>query len=814
MIDKFAQSLSMEDNTIDKNIYFNFHDKETSCIYKKAYVTSMKNPTGDNIKEYIVGRIKSDFNINPSNINVAVKASKSDGENISEGEGIATVEIKGSKVSIPFQVVNGEVSDFTEIKVGKESIAYSKQSISKILEQSKKTSGTGAFIGTSRTENESTDRGFLDDVIKIRDNHVSKQTNTSAGRYITASEACDEILSKSASVKEIKEINYAAVEAIVREKVAASVVEKLEKVASINIDKKVSHAEEVFAKMEKLPLKSIHTMKHGQKILFPEVKGNEISMTPGIVFKKIDKDYYKACRYETITTTYTALVMSYDGRIALLGSGQNMLALEDDNVNFKLPSTRLKAVQPKQNYIAISGDNVVAPFYISNRMESRYEPLQIVKELSEILGVHDPIISIKPAFVESDGWIPDISIVLMNGEPFKSHLKSVRVGGNKRYSNGVVEKLKKYLINKPELLSSVSSLISFDSSIVADPETRVAKINGVITGYVSNKNELNPNINRAADHLKLANYDVLKIEKVAKDKDEYSVKVNGKNKKDFGSKLSKKETQTVMLSMGYKPDEIGEAMHCVKHTGKYNKQLPKNTDINKLYDGEVDSRTKRIMKAVKDSAFDKKKAKDALKDFYIGTATGTLGEMASENDTVYAALEYLSKFAKESSAAAITFEKLAIEYKSEELQNVAKAMVCANNLFNSVKDAYNGKELNLFKEACESVVSNKDALEEITTGLAQLSRDQFIQSDEYVPYEAIRTATEVIGGMYELSKHASLSGQDLVCVKCGQKVEAPLQDGKCEPCAQEELNKLNEEEKRDKTTDDKEIDGNVGEEDK
>lgn len=814
MMDKFAQSLSIESDAVEKNIYFNFHDKDTSCMYKKAYVTSMKNPTGEKIKEHIVNRIKSDFGVDTNSVRVAVNAKSSDGNNITSGDGVAIIQLKDSKISVPFQVVDGEISDFSEIKVGKDSIAYSKQSIGKLLEHAKKSGDTGAFIGTSKTDNESTDRGFLEDVIKIRDNHVSKQTNTSAGRYITASEACDEMLDKTAGIKEINEQNYATIEVMVREKVASAVVDKLEKIASIDIDKKVSHAQEVFSKMENLPLKSVHTMKHGQKILFPEVKGNEISMTPGIVFKKIDKEYYKACRYETVTTTYTAIVMSYDGRIALLGSGQTMLALEDDSVKFKLPSTRLKAVQPRQNYIAINGDNIIAPFYVENRMESSNEPLQIVKELSEVLGVHDPIISTKPAFVESSGWIPNIDIVLMNGEPFKSHLKPVKVGGNKRYINGVVDKLKKYLINKPNLLSSVSSLISFDSSVVADPETRVSKINGIITGYISNKNELNPNINRASDHLKLANYDVLKIEKVAKDKDEYSVKVNGKNKKDFGSKLSKKETQTIMLSMGYKPDEIGEAMHCVKSNGRYNKQVPNSTKINKLYDGEVDSKTKKIMKSVKDAAFDKNKAKDALKDFYIGTASGTLGDIASENDTIYAALEYLSKFANESSAAAITFEKLAMEYKSEELQNVAKTMICANNLFKSIKEACTGKELTMVKEACESILSNKDTLEELTTGIVQLSKDQFTQSNEYVPYEALRTATEVIGSMYELAKHASLNGQDLICIKCGKKVDAPLQNGKCEECAQKELEELNNEENRDKKTDDKEIDGNVGEEDK
>lgn len=816
MMDKFAQSLAMEDQKIEKNIYFDFHSEETSCMFKKAYVTSMKKPTGEKIKEHVANRLKSDFGINPEDIKITIKAEDSDGEIISKGDGEAVINLKGEKAVVPFKIIDGEISDFTQIKVGKETAAYNKQSIGQINKKSSAPAENDAFIGSCKTDNESTDRGFLDEVIKIRDNHVSKQVNSNAGRYITASEACDEILSKTASIKETKEHDYAAVEAMVREKVASVVAGRLEKIASIDIDKKVSHAEEVFAKMERLPLKSVHTMKHGQTILFPEVNGNEISMTAGIVFKKIDKDYYKAVnRYSEVNSDYTTIVASHDGRIALLGSGQTMLALEDDSAKFKLPSTRIKAVEPKQTYFAVVGDSVVAPFYIKDRFQDHYGASEIVKELSEVLGVHDPIIDAKPAFTSEAGWGPSVEIVLIPGERFATHLKKVKVGGNVRYINGATNILKKTLSHKPNLLASVSSMINLETATTADPDTKVVKVKGLITGYISHKNELNPNINRAADHIKLANYDTLRIEKVAKDKDEYSVKVNGKNKKDFGSKLTKKETQTVMLSMGYKPDEIGEAMNSVKTTGKYHKQLPKTTNINKLYDGEVETRTQRIMKEVKKSVFDKEKAKDAAKNFGFNMTTGTLGEMATENDSVYAALEYLSKFAKESEAAAIAFEKFAMEYKSEELQNVAKTMVAANNLFTAVKQAYEGKELSLVKEACEAIVANKDCLDELTTGVIGLSEDQFAQSDEYVPYEVLRTATEVMGGMYELAKQAGVANQDIMCIECEAKVDEPLKNGRCSQCVEKELASLKESEKDNKSTDDKEIKGDaVGEEEK
>lgn len=818
MMDKFAQSLAAEDTSKEKNIYFDFCSDETSCMFKKAYVTSMKNPTGDNIKSHIANRLKSELGVNPNDIKVVITVENSNGDNIDKGTGVANVKLNGQKVSIPFQIVDGEISDFTEMKVGNESIAYNKQSIGKVSQKSKEDADkNNSFIGTAKIDNENTDRGFLDEVIKIRDSHISKQTNTNAGRYITASEACDEMLNKTAEIKEVDKNSYAAVETMVRERVASTVADKLEKIASIDIDGKISHAQEVFAKMERLPLKSVHSMKHGQTILFPEINGSEVSMTTGIVFKKIDKDFYKIggrCSYPPVTSDYVTIVMSHDGRIALLGSGQTMLALEDDSAKFKLPTTKIRATMPGETYLAVVGNTVVAPFFVQDRLERMYGAESIVKELSDIVGVHDPIISIKPTFVTGgDGYIPSIDLILIPGETFKSNLKKVRVGGNARYVNGAVDKLKKLLAHRPNLFTSISASISPDTSITADPDTKVIKIKGLITGYVSNKKELNPNANHPGDHIKIASYDILHIEKIAKDKDEYSVKVNGKNKKDFGNKLNKKETQTVMLSMGYKPDEIGEAMHSADNYGRYHKELPLSTNINKLYDGEVDNRTKKIMKKLKNSVFDENKAQEAVKNFGINMASGTLGEMASESDSMYAALEYLSKFAQEAKAAAITFEKCAMEYKSEELQNVAKLMATANNLFSFVKSAYEGKEYNFVKEACESILTNKDALDEITTGIIGLSNDQFTQSNEYVPYEALKTASEVIGGMYELAKIASVSNQDIICIACGVKSDEMLQNGKCDKCSKEELASMNEESKKDKSRDDKEINGNIGEED-
>lgn len=788
-MDKFAQALATDEKVVEKNIYFDFHTDGTEGLFKHAYTTSMSKPTVDKIKAHVEKRVKSEVG-KDAKVNVVISVSDSDGDLVKNGKGSAKVSVNGKKFSVPFDIVDGEISNLTEMDVDGKKVAYNKQTLAQMNKKDDEESN--AFIGTDKPSNESTDPGFLDSVIRIRDEHMARQTNASnTNRYVVASEDCDKIFKTACSIREVDKNAYKDVEAMVRHKIANAVSTRLEKTASEEVDKKVSHAEEVFKRLENLPLKSVHTMKNGQKILFPERTNNELSMTPGVVFKDIDSDYFKAM-YEHPKSSISTIVVSYDGRIALLEASDQFLGLVDDGANIKLPATSMRGVEKGKCYMPIIGNSVIFPVEVFKLCDEVYDPLEndILKEVGQAIGKDKPILNVKPLVTKNTATRGQVRCILLPGGRFRFDERKIRVGGHNCTVSAGRDRLYDFFKDNQNLLNSLGSLYDIDRIVDIDPDTRVIKIKGTITGYVGAKDELKPSYKALtpSELIKTASADKVHVRLANPEQQLWSARTVGTNRKTFGNKLSKKELNTVLLSMGYNTKDIGDIITTSRRKGEIYKELPLNTDINRLFDGEVDTLTKKTMSKVKGKVFNKDKAKDAVHNIGIGMVSSMLGDVASDSSIIYHGLDAVSKLAETSEATSIVLEKLAMEYKSTDLQDVAKLMVAGNRVFNSLTDTYKRDlDLDMFKEACETIVDNRECLEHYASELSTLSRQQFQRRDEYVPYEAINGAMEVISGMYGIAKIASGSCQDLVCTKCGVKVDRPLKNGKCDKCMQEEL---------------------------
>lgn len=788
-MDKFAQSLATDEKVVEKNIYFDFHTDGSEGLFKHAYTTSMSKPTVEKIKEHVEKRIKSEVG-KGAKVNVVISVSDSDGDLVKNGKGSAKVSANGKNFSVPFDIVDGEISNLTEMDVNGKKVAYNKHTLAEMNKKDEEESS--AFIGTDKPANESTDPGFLDSVIRIRDEHMARQTNASnTNRYVVASEDCDKIFKTACSIREVDKTTYKDVEAMIRHKIANAVSSRLEKTASEEVDKKVGHAEEVFNRLAELPLKSVHSMKNGQKILFPERTNNELSMTAGVVFKDIDQDYFRSM-YDTSKANISTIVVSYDGRIALLEASEQFLALIDDGANVKLPATSMRAVESRKCYLPIIGNSVIFPVEVVRTGGEIYDPLEagILKEVGQTIGKDNPVVTVKPMSTKNSSSRGTARCILLPGGKFRYDGRKKRVGGHNTEVSAGRDRLYDFFKDNTNLLNSLGSLYDIDRIIDVDPDTRVIKIKGSITGYVSTKDELKPSYKALSpsELIKTASADKVHVKLVNPEQQLWSARTVGTNRKALGNKLSKKELNTILLSMGYNTKDIGEIITTSKRNGEIYKELPLNTNINRLFDGEVDTLTKKTMRKVKDKVFNKDRAKEAVQNIGISMVSNMLGDVASDSSIIYHGLDAVSKLAETSEATSIVLEKLATEYKSTDLQDVAKLMVAGNRVFNSLTDTYKRDlDLDMFKEACETIVDNKECLEHYASELSSLSKQQFLRRDEYVPYEAINGAMEVISGMYGIAKIASGSCQDLVCTKCGTKVDKPLKNGKCDKCMQEEL---------------------------
>lgn len=793
MMDKFAKSIIDDSPVVEKNTYFDFIPKGLEEMYKVAYVVSIPNPTIENIQNYMKEKVATD--LGTRDVLVNIRANRLEGENLIDGQGLAQVKIANETVHIPFNVKDGEIQEPTKMETTAGEVVYNRSSITKLAQVSKAIepgSPEESYVGMDKAYNESTDRGFLEEVLAVRDAQLRKGGNTTAGgRYITASitEACNDMMEKIANIQAIPDSVYEHVERSLNVKLDNIYREQFEKVAT-DVDKKYSHAEELFEKMKQLPLKSVSSMKHGQKIMFPARHENEMTMKTGVVFKDVSKlsDVHRAPsermkRFDVNPEdrmnlmNIKTLVITNDGHFVALSPSDTMLALEDDGADFKLPARKISSVKEDKMYVVLNGDKAYEPvsFRTFREIERNDDGIgrdkdRFEKKLSEFLGTTN----YKLAFSDISGAVWDSkNITLIPGAKFdgpkEMHDKLSRLAKNH---------------------TDTDTIRLLCRNIGIDPDNPVIPLKGELKGYISNKDDIVPGKEKP-DFLKHAATGNLYVEKDKFNK--YSVRTDGFNKKEFGKQLSKHELGRVLETLGYRAMDIGSIYNSLDRTGKASRPLPLASNINDLYGGKA-QKINSVITDMKDKVFSNNKVKQEVKKAGVGIVTGIISEVASNSDLVFGVLEHLSKLANESKMVCSEFEKFAMDLESYDLLNVAQLGLVSHKFSNMIHDALSTNDgYKGVKEACESILGNRDMFEKIAFDLADLADEQFANSNEYISYESIYSALNLFDSTLDtvetMSKIAADETQDKVCTSCGKNPEEPLKDGKCDSCYKEEIEK-------------------------
>ena len=834
-MNKFAQSLA--DYTPRKKDYFDVNPNEKMRgILKTAATTSLVKSDPNSIKKFVEERINSDFSMSKGNIRVSIKPTKVDGEqNLIDGEGKAVIRVGNEEVSVPFKIVGGEVSDFSKIIVSGKTYPYNKNILSRLESGvKKKAQEDEPYIGTSKEYNSDTDRGFLEDAVQIRDEFMRKNNYggfNQGGRFVYAStsDVLENMLEKVASIEIISPKILERMERDIMIKVADTYSKQIEK-QGLEIDPEISHMKDIFKKIDELPLKSIKQMKHGQKILFPERVGNEISMVQGVVFKDLEslnnldkKEREKDdIRRKGITlkkpvsmssdnefnkfTNYRYLVVSADGRIALIDENDDFLALEDNNAHFKLPTKTLNSVREKEIFIPIIKNTVFMPQkMVHARSKTFYDE-------NFSTSTHAGVSSINKTPCGADGLVTNDKLCQLvgNSYPYReirefpsNSEKGLDKGRGADYilfpkgkfdcKKSADDKLRHLFGEDVDGYMEVSSKMPYSFYLV-DENTKVFTIKGFITGYTKKKGELKPG--GADPILKLAS-DNLVVTELRDNKGFYAAKTIGSKPRMFGKNLKKQDVSKLMKMLGYSKVDTARYLAELETKGKCTAELPLNANINSLYNGKVENKTKSIMKKIVSKNFDKKKMKKAVSREMQNLGANVLGSIAADSDTGYYLLSQISKLGEEAEGCSLYFEKTAVEHRNHDLQHIAMACTVTKNLCDFIKEAYDSDYY--YKgvgEACDYIEKNAGTLEEVVTNISNLYDAQFEHGNEIIPYSAMKIAMEVIGDAVYMAqginKVAQDAPQDLVCKECGAKVDKPLKDGKCDACIKAEIEDKNE----------------------
>lgn len=816
-MNKFAQSLG--DFSQDRKHYFEIHsDEKVRDILKTAATTVLPSLTPESIQKYVIHRINSELNVSKGKTKVSLNPTKiGQNQDIKSADGQAIINIGKEPIIIPFKIIDGEISDFTKIIVSGKSFPYNRNILSRLEGAvTKKAQEDDPYIGTAKQYTADTDRGFMEDAIQIRDefsrkNNYAGYNNGNRFVYASTGELFERMLEKVASISPVPEKLIKKIENDVRLKIADTYAKKIEKIAT-EVDPQISHIKDICKKIDELPLKSIKDMKNGQKILFPEKVGTEISMVQGVVFKELKslgdfrREQSESRKYgpnfkKPISISDSEgnldrlnsenakyMIISSDGRIALISDNDDFLALEDNNGLFKLPSKVLQSIRDEELFIPIIKDTVFMPqkmiesrpkyFYNKRYQTQAYggypDNRDVDSKLAQLVGNSYPFREIKEYPRKSTSYWDRRTLLLFPKGKFDTELNAE-------------EKIKKLYGEDIEGYLKLKSLGHMSSgTFLIDGQTKVLPIKGFITGYFKKKGELKPGGDDIILKFASDNFMVTKLN------DGYAAKTVGSKTQMLGRGFNKNDITRMMKILGYDKVAIGKNLAELETKGKLTAELPLNANINKLYEGKVENKTKSIVKKVLAKNFNKKDMKRAMKREFANLGATVTGSIAADNDTVYHILDQISKLGNEAEGCSVFFEKLAVERRNHDLQDIAMACALGKNLCDFVKEAYDSDcYYRGVKEACEFIEKNAAAFDDLATKIVTISDAQFENGNEIIPYSAMKTAMDVLGDTLYIaqgiSKVANDAPQDFICKECGAKVDKPLKDGKCDDCIAEEM---------------------------
>jgi hypothetical protein len=376
----FAASLSF--GFMDKEVKF-LVEAEDAFIEKKAGIV-IYQPTVENIEDFLRKYILNELTVYNKKVEVGINIkpdtfNMSKPEYVDEGSGTVflTVNNNGEKVNLelPFLIHEGELIPFDVIQMGKQRVPYNRDNLKKIItgieEKRKPLSPVQEFEPYKKLEklvNPSSSTGFMNDVIKIREQQSFR--NTQGGNiYVSAEVKIDECLEKLASMSPVTEEDFKALESSIRDLVVERERELLEKEAAEVKKTDDTKMATIFQKVSDIPFVNAYSLPHGTIVAFPMVTGKEATMEKGIIIDKylpIAKDAPKKVK----------ILLSAHGKMKILESGEKFLCVKTPGTGFHLPYSNFENLDQRDVFVAFDGDKAFTPSVVKWKNETIVEPFK------------------------------------------------------------------------------------------------------------------------------------------------------------------------------------------------------------------------------------------------------------------------------------------------------------------------------------------------------------------------------------------------------------------------------------------------------
>lgn len=583
------------------------------------------------------------------------------------------------------------------------------------------------------------------------------------------------LLEKTASIAPMTEEEMEAIAFVLSKKAHEEYVAKLDKIAS-EVEEPTRREMAMIEKKASFKFTDASSMKHGDFIVFPEIDGSEVSLTPAVVLSDLDDTMVD------IKGKPFKFVCSIDGRIKVL-DGEKFLCAKAEDKAFKLPTTGIGSLKEGDTFFALKGNKVIAPSAVRSvtapRIGShdRYDESSINKicnifECSTIdCAENKKDIYFSPSTPRGDSrdsWRRGkFSIVTMDGKKFENttmheflEAKSKETGLTQDKINAVIPR---WALDLEE---------NGGKLLTTDMQSPVIKVKGVITTNFKTQEEYD-----TKSRLHEAGYDVEKtaftvntvtVYCVDRKQNIFNITVEYKDteerfmnlRKQIFNRVSKGKLKAILRILKFEGNTISEIIFKAKNEQKAEYPIPASCtikDIQELQGGDVHNVSKEAVKgAVQKYINPLNIAKGLALATASGLVTDGVGQLLAKHPVspnVASKLGGFAKFFSESAELSGAFEKAAQEYESEDFLDYARVLALSGHFSEKVATALEDHN-NVYpslKDVAHEIVMAKPVLEKFAYDLTALKVNQSMHKTEMVPNNIIRGAIENMDTLYKMA---------------------------------------------------------------
>lgn len=549
----------------------------------------------------------------------------------------------------------------------------------------------------------------------------------------------DEILEKTASIRPISDEEISSMHFLLKNARNEKELEYFEKLASEDEELGRKEKEDI-DRFLNIQFQDLSDIENGEFIKIPEVREDEATLTPCIVFKNIPGIY--------------ALILTNDARYKVIKTKEDVLCIKD-KPNFKFSRVHHSSISANDEILLLSENKIKGPFAVTGIREIKDEfegaPSKKYFDIISTKGNGDfskgtPLIALQDVIMSDINSTDACKLVekRLGKEPgsierLVGDFKAICFAEEK----GVIKlngKLGK-LIKRKEDFYKINDFM--DSGVKIDNEKVAFTNNTVLVECVDRKGEIfNLNVQYRNTDKRMMNIECQKFNRITIGK-----------------------TKAILRILKFDNRKVQEIITKSKNEPRAILPLPQDVvidDIKRLQNGEMINLSKEnLKKNIRTYA----NPADIMKNVALATSTSLLADAAFEaaaqkglGPMTRKVSNIISKFADDSKEMATSFEKLALENKNEYLLDMAKVNTISAIFLDKVAEAINSDEAYVsLGEISKGIVYMKPIMEKMAFDLTGIKVNSLGSNDTIISNYTVNKTIQNFDNLYKTASAVNKS---------------------------------------------------------